>query len=269
MTVSMSIVILSVTAVVAFGAALVARRALSGLGDFEIGPWTSSLSYVATAYGVVLGFSIVFLFGEFAEARKAVGNEAAAVHAAFDEAQLFPDGSTEIEHSLICYARAVIDDDWPALQDGESSPEADLAYRHVFTTLSGISESTDGTFQPATATNLVAQVGSIATAREVRIVAAHIRTPPLLWALLVFGGLLVLVLLFVVTLRAHRFAQAGLVAAASVFTVVMLLIVVALGTPFNPGAGRLSPELIEQKLASMETISPEAAALPCELDLQP
>lgn len=268
MTVSTSIVILSVTAVVVFGVSLLARRALSGLGDFEMGPWTSSLSYVATAYGIVLGFSIVFLFGEFAEARKAVGNEAAAVHAAFDEAQLFPEGRTEIEHSLICYARAVVDYDWPALQDGESSPQADQAHRDVFTTLSDISEPTDRTFQPATATNLVAQVGTISTAREVRIVAAHIRTPPLLWALLIFGGLLVVSLLFVVTLRAPRFAQAGLVAAASVFTLVMLLIVVALGTPFNPGAGRLSPELIEQKLESMEAIAPDAAAIPCDFDTQ-
>lgn len=263
MSASASTVILFSTAVVAFGLSLLARRLLARLGEFETVPWTSTLSYVATAYGVVLGFSIVFMFGEFAEARKAVGNEAAAIHAAFDEAQLFPDGQAEIEHALVCYSTAVVEFDWPALQSGGSAPEVDRAYRELFTTLSGITEPTDGTFQPATATNLVAQLGNIATARQVRIVAANIHTPPLLWALLLFGGFLVVSLLFVVTHRANRWAQAGLVAAAAVFTTVMLLIVVALGRPFDAGPGRLSPALIEQKVASMERTA-SAAALPCD-----
>jgi len=265
MSTSTTVFFLFATVAVVFGLTLLVRRALSGVGDFETQPWTSSLSYVATAYGVVLGFSIIFLFGEFAEARKAVGNEAAAIHAAFDEAQLFPESRVEIEQALLCYAHAVVEFDWPSLQDGRGAPEVDQAYRHLFTTLHEAQEPTDGTFQPATATNLVAQVGNVSTAREVRIVAARIQTPQLLWVLLLFGGSLVIVLLFVVTLRAHRFAQAGLVAVAAVFTEVMLLIVLALGAPFDPGTGRLSPTLIEDRIASMEQIQPDLDPAVCDL----
>lgn len=265
MSASASIVALVATAAVAFGLSLLVRRLLTPVRDFESVPWTSTLSYVATAYGVVLGFSIVFMFGEFAEARKAVGNEAAAIHTAFDEAQLFPEGRAEIEHSLICYARAVVEYDWPALQDGRSAPEVDRAYRQLFTTLGSITGSSDSTFQPATATNLVVQLGNMSTARQVRVVAARISTPPLLWGLLLFGGVLVIALLFVVTLRTNRWAQGGLVAVSAVFTVVMLLIVVALGTPFNAGPGRLSPDLIERKVTSMEQIAPEAGARTCDI----
>jgi hypothetical protein len=264
MSTSTTVIVLLATAVIVFGLSLLVRRALSGVGEFELPPWTSSLSYVATAYGVVLGFSIIFLFGEFAEARKAVGNEAAAIHAAFDEAQLFPESRVEIEQSLLCYASAVVEFDWPALQDGRGSPEVDRAYRHLFATLNGVQEATDGTFQPATATNLVAQVGNISTAREVRIVAARIQTPQLLWVLLLFGGSLVIILLFVVTLRAHALAQASLVSVAAVFTEVMLLIVLALGAPFDPGPGRLSPTLIEDRIASMEQIQPDLDPTACE-----
>jgi hypothetical protein len=264
MSASASIAVLAATAAVVFGLSLLVRRLLSRVGGFESVPWTSTLSYVATAYGVVLGFSIVFMFGEFAEARKAVGNEAAAIHAAFDEAQLFPDGQAEIERSLICYSRAVVDFDWPALQVGRSAPEVDRAYRELFTTLGAVTESGESAFAPATATNLVAQFGNIAMARQVRIVAANIRTPPLLWGLLLFGAFLVIALLFGVTLRAHPFAQAGLLASAAVFTVVMLLIVVALGTPFKAGPGRLSPRLIEQRVVTMEQVAPESAAHSCD-----
>lgn len=263
MAMSSTVIVLLSTALGVFGLTFLARRALSGVGEFEIAPWTSSLSYVATAYGVVLGFSVIFLFGEYAEARKAVGNEAAAIQVAFDEAQLFPDARPEIERALLCYSASVVEYDWPALEDGRGSPETDRAYRELFATLSAVQEPTDGTFQPATATNLVAQVGSISTAREVRVVAARVHTPPLLWVLLVFGGSLVIVLLFVVTLRAHMLAQAGLVAVAAVFTEVMLLIVLALGAPFDAGAGRLSPTLIEGRIASMEQTVPGLEVSSC------
>ena len=41
--------------------------------------------------------------------------------------------------------------------------------------------------------------------------------------------------------------------------------VVALGTPFNAGPGRLSPDLIERKVTSMEQIAPEAGGLTCDI----
>lgn len=263
MTVSLASTILLATAVVAGALSLLARRLLSHVEDVDAAPWTSTLSYVATSYGVVLGFSIVFLFGEFSDARNAIGDEATSIGTAFDEAQLFPESLVAIQHSLICYSRAVPEFDWPELQDGGSSPVVDDAYSDLFVTLSEATESTAGTFQPATATNLVAQLGNISTARETRVVAAEIQTPPLLWVLLIFGGVLVVVLLFVVTVRARAAEQAILIAMSAVFTVVMLLIVVALSAPFSPGAGRLSPALIEQTTASMEAAAPEAAALAC------
>ncbi|WP_402467371.1 bestrophin-like domain [Isoptericola aurantiacus] len=265
MTVTTTAAFLLTTAVVAFGLSLLARRWVRGI-DIDPGPWSSTLSYVATAYGIVLGFSIIFLFGEFSAARAAIGDEATSIGTAFDEAQLFPASQDAIQHSLICYSRAVPAHDWPALQVGRASPEVDAAYSDLFVTLSESTEPTSGTFQPATATNLLAQLGNISTARETRLVAAEIQTPPLLWVLLIFGGVLILVLLFVVTLQARAAAQAALVSVSAVFTVVMLLIVVALSTPFSPGAGRLSPALIEQTTESMETTAPDLAALPCDVE---
>ncbi|PFG44348.1 uncharacterized protein DUF4239 [Isoptericola jiangsuensis] len=265
MQVSTTTTILLTTAVVAAVLCLLVRRLVRGV-EVDVGPWSSTLSYVATAYGIVLGFSIIFLFGEFSAARAAVGDEATSIGTAFDEAQLFPAAEPAIQHALICYARAVPLHDWPALQAGGSSPEVDAAYRDLFTTLAGASGATDGTFQPATATNLVAQLGAISTARETRLVAAEIQTPPLLWVLLIFGGALIVVLLFVLTMRAHVAVQAALVSVSAVFTVVMLLIVVALSTPFSAGPGRLSPALIVQTTESMEAAAPDQAALPCDVE---
>jgi hypothetical protein len=57
-----------------------------------------------------------------------------------------------------------------------------------------------------------------------------------------------------------------LVASSAVFTVVMLLLVVALSSPFAEGAGRVKPTLIQETTSSMEQAAPAVAAQPCPAD---
>jgi hypothetical protein len=97
------------------------------------------------------------------------------------------------------------------------------------------------------------------------LVAAETVVPGLLWVLLLGGGLFVLVMIFVVTLPARVGVQAVLASLSSVFTAVLILIVLALSTPFAEGAGRVSPTLIEQTTASMVREAPDAAG-PCSFD---
>ena len=46
---------------------------------------------------LVIGFSIVFLFGEFSTAKQAVGAEATSIGTAFEEVQLFPEAAPGVE----------------------------------------------------------------------------------------------------------------------------------------------------------------------------
>jgi hypothetical protein len=257
------IVILALAGLIAFGLSLLIRRLLPRLAKLDPAPWSATLSYIAAAYGVIIGFSIIFLFDEFSSARQATGNEATSIGTAFNEALLFHENELEIQHSLICYARAVSEREWPALARGHSSPDVDYAYRDVILALGDVSEPADETFQPAAATNMFVQIGNISTARETRLVAAEVQVHSLLAGLLVGGGILVIGLIFIVSPRAHPWAQAVLVGLAAVFTVVMVLIVSVLSTPFKQGAGRLTPELIEETTALMESQAPDAAAQPC------
>lgn len=257
-------VLLLSTGVLAFVVSLVARRIIvADQVSVDTEPWSSTLSYVATAYGVVIGFSIIFLFGEFSEARDAVGNEATSVGTAFEEARLFPDDAPQIQHALLCYARAVPEFDWPALRDGRSAPEVDDAYRDIILALGAAEQPAESTFQAAAATNIFVQVGNISTAREVRLVAASIQLPGLMWALLWCGGLFVLGMIFVVTLAARPPVQGALVSLSAMFTLVMILIVMALSTPFAAGPGRVSPQLLEQTAATMAAEIPDLADQPC------
>ncbi|MGB7880878.1 MAG: hypothetical protein WBL31_19085, partial [Ilumatobacteraceae bacterium] len=128
LTPTLSILAMLVVGVVSGSLALVIRRRAARLAEVQTGPWSSTLSYVATAYGVVVGFSILFLFGTFADARQAVGEEATSVGTAFTEMQVFGEEAAPVQQALICYAQAVVDYDWPAMREGTSAPEVDRAY---------------------------------------------------------------------------------------------------------------------------------------------
>lgn len=259
-------VILVLVGAGAFGASLLARRLL-GTRRVDREPWSTTLGYVGATYGFLVGFSIVLLFGQFADARQAVGDEATSIGTAFEQARLFPASTESIQEALYCYADAVVRDDWDAMRRGGSAPEVDAAYADLVASVAVGDEPAVGALHAATATNLASQIGAISTARETRLVAAENRVPTMLWAVLFGGGAVVVVLLFVVLTPARPGTQGLLVAVAAVFTLAMLLIVVAIASPYARGAGRVSPELIEQTAASMEQ---ELPAIPtCSFDESP
>jgi hypothetical protein len=255
--------LLLLTAAVAFGVCLAVRHALRHR-RFEQASWSATLSYVATAYGVVVGFSILFLFGQYADARSAVGDEATSIGTAYEQAALFPDSGPGIQRALVCYARAVPTYDWPALQDHRGAPEVDEAFSDLVASLGEGDQPPVGALHAGAATNLNNQIGSISTARETRLVAAETQVPTMLWILLFGGGALVVCMIFVLTMPAYRITQAVLVAMTTAFTAVLLLLVLALSTPFGTSGGRVTPALIEETTATMESTASADVAAPCD-----
>jgi amino acid transporter len=256
--------LLVVTGVTVYGLSRLLRARLP-LRDVDPAPWAGTLSYVATAYGVIIGFSIIFLFGEFSDARQAVGDEATAIGTAFDEASLYPESRSNIQSALICYAQSVPEYDWPAMRSGEPAPQVDVAFDDVVDSVGKGDIDPVGALHSATATNLVAQIGGISSARETRLVAAETQVPMMLWVLLFGGGALVATMIFVVTLPAKPGAQAALVAFSSIFTVVLMLLVLALSEPFADAPGRVTPELIQQTSASMVSTLPSSDTVHCDV----
>jgi hypothetical protein len=256
---------LAVVFVVVAGGTLLLRKHRPQVRDVDPGPASAVLSYVAAAFAILLGFITVFLLGQAANARQAIGDEATAIGTAFDEAQLFPAGEPDIQHALICYSRSVSEKEWDALAERRSAPETDEAYRVLIATYGQVVESTDRTFQSAAATNSFVQIGGISTARETRIVAAESPVRSLMWGLLFGAAAFVLVLLFIATVSARALAQALLLGLAGVFTVVLLLVAVVLSNPFR-ASGPLTPRLLDENLARMEALAPEAATRPCAFD---
>lgn len=255
-------IVLIIAGAIFFGLVLLVRRLRPGVTQIHTGPASGVLSYVAAAFGILIGFVIVFQLGQVANARQAIGNEATSIGTAFDEAQLFPEVEPALQHALICYSLAVTEKEWPLLDDGSGAPEADTAYRQLVAAYGEGTQPAEGTFGPASATNSLVQIGSISTARETRLVAANAGLGPIMWLLLLGAGGFVLVLLFVVSTAARPVAQATLIGLAGVFTVALFLLVILLNNPYG-AAGPLKPKLIEETTARMVALAPEVADQPC------
>jgi hypothetical protein len=101
---------------------LVRRRAPMG-GWFTDSPRSAgALSVIGTMFAVVLAFVIVVALQSYQRAREGSSVEAIAVAELDSIAEVFPSPSSDRLHGeLVCYARAVIDDEWPAMREERSS----------------------------------------------------------------------------------------------------------------------------------------------------
>ncbi len=80
----------------------------------------------AEIYAVVLGFIIVFGFSDFQEAKRDVLQEVTALERLTAQAKLLgTDASGEIATAVGEYASAVVVHEWPVMETGRTSPEAE------------------------------------------------------------------------------------------------------------------------------------------------
>jgi hypothetical protein len=101
---------------------LVRRRAPVG-GWFADSPRSAgTLSVIGTMFAVMLAFVILLALQSYQRARDGSSVEAIAVTELDSVAGVFQSPSNDRLHGgLVCYARAVVHDEWPAMSNGRSS----------------------------------------------------------------------------------------------------------------------------------------------------
>jgi hypothetical protein len=101
---------------------LVRRRAPMG-GWFTDPPRSAgTLSVIGTMFAVVLAFVILLALQSYQRARDGSSVEAIAVTELDSVAAVFQSPTNDRLHGgLVCYARAVIEDEWPSMSKGRSS----------------------------------------------------------------------------------------------------------------------------------------------------
>src|SRR5204862_169623 len=106
---------------------VIRRRAPDGSYFRDSQRAAGALAVGGTIFAVVVGFVFLLAFQSYQNARTHSQDEALAALGLFNAAEHFPQPTqARLQGDDVCYARAVIDDEWPAMADERTSPLVDL-----------------------------------------------------------------------------------------------------------------------------------------------
>src|SRR5262245_59926920 len=116
------IVVAAATATVAL-MYVVRRRSSVDHFFVEVERGAGVFAFLGTAFAVLLAFVVLEAFQSFNDARTGAEDEATTLVQMARTAEFFPAEQRDpVEGVLICYGRAVIHEEWPAMKEGARSP---------------------------------------------------------------------------------------------------------------------------------------------------
>jgi len=223
---------------------------------------------VGTSFAVLLAFVVLIAFQSYGEAREGAEQEADAVLELFRSADFFPAERAEIQQDLLCYGRAVVHHDWPAMSKQRRSRTVDhwsLALQDAYRAL------------PVPTLKKEAVFGNMLDLRDDRVNARRQRltqgTPIIttpVWFFLGIGALLniAFVLVFLDRRGESLLVQCILMASVTAVVVAGLLLVWFLDHPFEDGDGSVKPIEMERTISALHEERPELQP-PCDREGTP
>ena len=245
---------------------LVRRHAPDG-SYFHDGDRASGVfGVLATGFAVLLGLVVVLAFTSFDESRAGAETEALLVNQQFETAQFMPEPQrSELSGELVCYARSVVHQEWPRMDDGTQGDAINPWGVELFQTFKKIDPQTPAQ-QPAYS-KWLDQTSDRESARNDRMHGAVGVIPTALWLVLLFSAVVIFgyMLLFADS-NEPWFVQATLIGSVTAVVVSSLLLINVLDNPFTTSGGGLKPVAMERSLrvlAQQEAITPERPS-PCD-----
>jgi hypothetical protein len=142
---------------------------------------------LGVVYAVLLGLTVVAVWEEWNAAADSADQEASEVAEVFYVADRMPEPEgRRIQELARSYARVVVEEEWPLMRQGKSSPKA---WELLDEIRSGVQD-----LQPSTPAQLIVyeqaleRVHELADARRERLLDADHGLPAILWIILIIGG---------------------------------------------------------------------------------
>ena len=196
---------------------------------------------VGAVFGITLAFTISAVYAEFDAASSHVSQESNALARMYRLAQQLPlPHQTDLQSALDTYASRVIDTEWRAMESGKSSIEVSIAMNELWHLHRQVELSEPGAHWRSE--HFYQHVTDLNDHRRNRLRDSQSQLPPLMWGLLLGGGLVTVA--FAVLLRTgHNRSQAWMAGTLAAVIGFGLLLVMAMDCPFT-GSVRVMPEAI-------------------------
>lgn len=258
------LVVVVVTGLAITAMLLVRRKAPAG-SYFEDGDRAAGVfGVLATGFAVLLGFVVFLAFESFDTSRSGAEAEAEIITQQFETAQLFPPAArARLSGQLVCYARAVIHQEWPQMQAGTLGDRVNPWGVATFRTLMTV-EPRSASEQAAYA-KWLDQRFDRGHARADRTHGAEGVIPVPLWiVLLLSAALIFLFMLFFADSAERAVVQATMIGGVAVVISSTLLLLWFLDNPYHAGVGGLRPTAMER---GIRTLDQEAAVVSGKLTI--
>jgi Protein of unknown function (DUF4239) len=205
-----------------------------------------------TGFAVLLAFVIFLSFSSYDRAREKASVEAVAITQLFRIARLFsPDSRRLLHGELICYARAVVRDEWKTMRDERESPLVNGWLARIERAIDGI--QVKGEQERVAYGHWFEQAAERREGRRGRLAEAEPLVPGLVWLALFLGGaLIVAYMCFYADPAEPAFVQALMMGAVTTMVVAGLLVVRFLDRPYSDASGSIKPTAMTMTLRGME-----------------
>jgi hypothetical protein len=212
---------------------------------------------ISVTFGVIIGFSAYLVLNKYTTSQTTVVNEASDVRALYYLAGQFPQAQRDqIQDLATSYARAVVDEEWPLMEQGQASPRAAELNQQITKSVNGFEPSTSP--EQALYSQALQRDHELNQNRAIRLLYASKGLPPILWFVLGVLAAMIIVFSYFVGMenaRLHVWAVGALTACLAF----IMFTTVTLDRPFG-GELRVTPEAFEIVLSEIEgdSSSPES-----------
>jgi hypothetical protein len=206
---------------------------------------------VGVIYAVLLALVVIAVWEELETAKATVREEANELADVFWLAHRLPEPTgPRLQELARSYASVVAEDEWPLMARGAgSSPEAWALMDEMRL---GVQDLEVGTLSEQVLFERgLERVDELADARRARLVEADEGIPAVLWAVLVFGGVITVSFTYLFGLE-NTWSHRLMVAAVAGLIGLVLFTIGTLEYPFSGGT-RVGPEAFELVLNRFET----------------
>ena len=202
---------------------------------------------LGVAYAVLLAFVVIAVWQDYETAQTDVESEAHELAGVYFLASQLPDPErTRIQDLARTYARVVVEQEWPMMERGQTSPHAESLLSQLRLKLLEFDPRTEG--EQVLYERGLAQLHDAADARRSRLLEVREGIPKLLWVVIVGGGVVTVSFTYLFGLKSNA-AHALMVAALTLVICGILFTIGEFDYPFS-GVVEIRPEAFKEALGS-------------------
>lgn len=238
------ILVVGTAVALAIGGMLLVRRSVTLAGlDRHIQVAGYIYSVLGVVYAVLLAFIAIVVWEQHTRAKNGVEQEASQLGDLYRDAQAFPkEVRTRLHHEIRAYIRVVVEKEWPAMANGEASPEAQEAYNRLWLAYQQFQPR--NAYENAWYAESLGRLNQLGNHRRLRLLANRSAVPEIMWVVLLGTGMITIGFsAFIAT--ENLWAYALMVAALAATITLVLFLILALDQPFS-GIAAVEPEAFLQ-----------------------